>query len=679
MIKKFRSILPILLVALTFPLCAEKEVEVPLPIWKMPLVWPRHCELRDQMIRAIRVGDIQAMEKACREGVRLMPGDPTWHYNLACALAYRKEPDLALTELEKAIVFGFRNAEAIRNDRDLQRISKYPRFAELVKKAESLSKQPVAGRPVVMPLGVTAVVMPLGVTAGGVAVLTETNVIWNFDASCFEGHIKINPSKKSLFELANTFGISQGGTSPERPYVAAYLSEGSASGNFGDVYINRDNNHSRIKISDFPHLTEVKFCKAATDLGIGYDLPNIAIPGAAVFGNASRARMGTFWRSIPRMAMTEPGCAARMDSFYLNNQFWVFPTHNDFGKPELGDVFPAMLPSCLATVGSSWSDLPYLRAALAASASFSPSVKSWILKNRLMAPTIQWLIRKSIPGVKTEEDYFSSKAHPIAFAKEHLDAKSIVKKAHELKIDEVPSVPLIQAVNSRMFPIKFPQPIVDYPDFASEVLYSTSTAIAFVLRGRDAKRTFLFRAQPFPAADPSAIYEWRVVGGDPSFVKIEAPLGERQGPSVGIAQITIDRTKLKGRIDIAVFVKVGKSDFGAPSFISFYAPPTESREYSQDGKLLSVDYTNPQMVYCDPFVWLPRNWKDVYLYDKDGKFNGYDRMINSKRVSSFTKSGERIISRKADSSPEKTVPVRYIPRNSGVPNMPPELMYMDVE
>jgi hypothetical protein len=69
----------------------------------------------------------------------------------------------------------------------------------------------------------------------------------------------------------------------------------------------------------------------------------------------------------------------------------------------------------------------------------------------------------------------------------------------------------------------------------------------------------------------------------------------------------------------------------------------------------------------------------VYLYDKDGKFNGYDRMINSKRVSSFTKSGERIISRKADSSPEKTVPVRYIPRNSGVPNMPPELMYMDVE
>jgi hypothetical protein len=338
-----------------------------------------------------------------------------------------------------------------------------------------------------------------------------------------------------------------------------------------------------------------------------------------------------------------------------------------------------MAPFCLTTVGSSWSDLPYLRAALSASASFSPSVKNWIVKNRLMAPTMQWLIRKSIPGVKSQDDYFSSKAHPIAFSKEHLDAKAIVKKAHDLKIEEVPSVALINFVNSRMFPIKFPQPVVDYPYFLSEFLYITKTAMGFVLRGREAKRTFLFQTQAFPIEDPSAVYEWRVVGGDPSLVKIEPPLGEQRGPSSGLAQITIDRSKLKGRLDIAVFVKVGKSDFGAPSFISFYAPPTEKRVYKADGKLESIDYTNKEMIYCDPYVWLPRAWKDVYNYDSTGRVIGYDRLVNGKRVSSFTQRGERIISRKKDGTPDKTVPVKYIPRNSGIPNMPPEVTYMDAE
>jgi hypothetical protein len=405
----------------------------------------------------------------------------------------------------------------------------------------------------------------------------------------------------------------------------------------------------------------------------------MVLRGYPVFGNASRARNGVFWRSIPRLAMTEPTSAARMNDFYLNNQFWVFPAHNDFGKPDIGDVFPAVTPFCLTTLGSSWSDLPYLRAALAASASFSPSVKSWIVKNRLMAPTIQWLIRRSIPGVKTDEDYFSSKAHPAVFAKEHLDAREVVKKAHALKMDEVPSVAALQLVNSRMFPIKYPKPVVDYPDMLSEVLYVTPVAMSFVLRGSDAKRTFLFNAQAFPVEDPSAVYEWRVVGGDSSTVKIETPLGEHRGPSDGFAQITIDRTDMKGRLDIAVFVKTGKASFGAPSFISFFAPPTEKREYSKDGKLLSIDYTNKDMVYCDPLVFLSRNWKDVYLYDANGKAMGFDRIVNAKKVASFTASGERIISRKVDGTVEESLPVRYIPRSSGIAGMPPELTFMDAK
>ena len=102
--------------------------EKPLSTWAYPGVWPHHSLLRQQLIDAIRRGDIPAMEATCRAALEVLPGDATWHYNLACALAYREQGGLALTELEKAIHFGFRDADAIAKDQDFARISTLPRF-----------------------------------------------------------------------------------------------------------------------------------------------------------------------------------------------------------------------------------------------------------------------------------------------------------------------------------------------------------------------------------------------------------------------------------------------------------------------------------------------------------------------------------------------------------------------
>ena len=99
-----------------------------LSIWDYPARQATHERLRAEFVQAVRQGDYGKMATVSRQGVQLLPDDPTWHYNLACALAYREQGGLALTELEKAIHFGFRDADAIAKDQDFARISTLPRF-----------------------------------------------------------------------------------------------------------------------------------------------------------------------------------------------------------------------------------------------------------------------------------------------------------------------------------------------------------------------------------------------------------------------------------------------------------------------------------------------------------------------------------------------------------------------
>ena len=661
----------VLLFALAFgalALTADTATRAP-SVYDMPRLWPHHCQLRQELIGAIRRGDIQTMEATCRAALEIMPTDATWRYNLACALAYREKPDLALAELDKAIECGFRDADTIAKDGDLARIAKEPRFAELVAKARDLRGKPVAGQP-----GHRAAV----VSAGGPVTLTETNLVWNFDTGVFEALVEVGEPRRALPDLAAGFSASKP-TSPERPYVAAWLSEGSGAGNTGDLYVNRDDAHSQLAVGDFPNLTVVHYDAPARALGLHLDLPNTLFGNTPVFGNISRGRLkGAFWRSMARAAFTDPGIAARMDLFYRNNQFWVLPAVNDFGKPEIGDVFPANAPFQLVTLGASWSDQPFLRAALAASASFRRPAKQALIRRRLLAPTLQWLFRRTQKGVRTEEDYLSAAAHPMAFDAKRLDAAELVKRAHDLKMEEIPPMVSLALINSRLFPIKFPEPGRDYPDSVSEVLFNTASAICMILRAPDGERTFLVRAQTAPELDPGATFAWRVVNGPADAVKIAAPLGETvNGPENGFAQITIDRRHLTNRIDVACFAKTTHTSFGAPSIISFYPIPQEKRTYRPDGQIAAIDYTNPNRVYSDPAIALPRHWTDTYDYTPDGKPLGFTRSYNGEPSASFTVKGERIVERNPDGTPKRLVRVKYTPRGTGDALQPVELTYLD--
>ncbi len=641
--------------------------EKPLPVWRMPQVWPRHMQLRQQMIAALKRDDAAKMEEVCREALKVLPGDATWHYNLACALAKRAEPS-ALDELEKAIEFGFHDADGIAKDSDFASVRENPRFAELVEKARALKGKPGRGRPEIRP----SVVMP-----GSNLMLNETNVVWNFDVGMFEARFNVIEPATPIAALAASFEKSQP-QSPERATVSLWLSNDETAGNLGDVYVNRDLGHSPLAVGDFPGIVNVKYCPAAHAAKLDVDHPNTLFPNHAVFANISRARTkGPFWRSTGRASLTDPGTAPRMDLLYLNNQLLVVPAHMDYGKKDIGDVFPGAAPFHLVSVGSSWSDQAFLRAALAASASFTRPTKQSIIRRHLMGPTLQWLLRRTRRNIDTEADYLMPQAHPTAFESRSLDTLRLVEKAHALRPEQVPPVALLNIVNSRTNPVRYPVAGRDYPDAAPEILYATSSAICIVLRGLEGERTFLFRARA-GGANGTASFTWRIVHGDASAVKIQAPAGETNAiPEKGFAQITVDRRNIKERIDVACFAKTDGTEWGAPSFVSFFPIPQEVRTYRSDGRIASIDYSNPDGVYSDPAVALPRHWKDTYSYDDAGKMLGWTRSYNGRDVASFTATGNRIVERHADGTPAKAVHVRYRPRSSSDPLEPLTLSYFD--
>ena len=482
-----------------------------LSIWDYPARHPTHVRLRRQFLAALRSGDTATMEETCRKGVALLPEDPTWHYNLACSLAYfDKRTDEALVELEKAIDFGFRDRKAIEKDTDLRRLAKERRFQELVEYADFMKTRPMLSGPL-------SAVNATGVFGKPIA-LGEQNLGWDFDVGCFVAKMQM---------------------------VA-----GSSGGNVGDLYMNRDNVHSTLRRNEFPGLTRVTLDSEGTNRMMHMSFPNIVFPYPA-FGNASLAMThGPYWRSLSRALLTtESARLGLMAKLYLSNQTWVFPSNADTAPVGTnGDVFASIAPYWMTTAGRSWSDLPYLRAALEASRSLDRQVKAAVVARGLLAPTVQTLIRKSLRGVRSEADYTSARAHPTALPPGGVETNRLVAAARALTADGVPP---LAAISVR------PAPLAT-PSLHPELTYGTAFAWAFVLRADETVRTFDI------TANGAEEYAFVQTHGKGVAVKIE-----RTAPNA--ARIVIDRRGLSptNRVDVAVFGRNAKTGWGAPSYVSF--------------------------------------------------------------------------------------------------------------
>ena len=482
-----------------------------LSIWDYPSRFPEHDRLSRQFVVAVREGDTATMEETCRKGVKLLPDDPTWHFNLACSLAYfaNREQE-ALDELEKAIDYGFRDRSQIEGDKDLKRLAGLPRYQQLLVYADFMKMRP-------MITGPYSAVHATGVFGQQIA-LGEQNLGWDFDTGCFIAKLK--------------------------------LAAGSSGGNVGDLYMNRDGRHAPLNLKGFPGLTPIVLDAMGRTNKMDMSFPNIIFP-YPTFGNASLAlTAGPFWRSLPRAMMTtDTMLIKRMSRLYLSNQTWVYPSNADtppVGKN--GDVFASIAPYWMTTAGKSRSDIPYLSAALEASRSFKPQVKAEIVKRGLLAPTIQALIRKSLKSVTNEVDYLSAKAHPTALPPKGLDVARLKAAAKAMTVDAIP--PLVAVSVAAQTPKQ--QPVVP------ELTYGSAFAWAFVLRADDEVREFYLSAK---GAEEFAFVKTHGEGVD---VKIE-----RMKPN--LSKVTIDRRGMSptNRVDITVVGRNAKTGWGAPSYVSF--------------------------------------------------------------------------------------------------------------
>lgn len=480
-----------------------------LSIWDYPSRHLEHTSLASQFVKATRSGDTAKMQALSRKGIELLPDDPTWHYNLACSLAYVKDGHAAaFDELEKAIDLGFRNAEAIRKDADLARLSSHRRYEELIEYAKEMSRRRLM-------LGPMAFVDATGVFGRSLA-LGEQNLGWDFNCGCFVAHMK--------------------------------LAVASAGGNTGDLYMNRDAGHAMLNANAYPGITVLKFDKEGRDRGMDIDFPNLLVP-YPLFGNCSRAlTQGPYWRSLPRALMTVQSWRLNaMLRFYLSNQTWVFPANADVPPVGThGDVFSSIAPYWITTAGRSFSGLPYLRAALEASRAFKQPVKAEIVRRGLLAPTIQTLIRKSLRSVSNEVDYVSARAHPTAFPANGVDIPRLVSAADSMTAEAIPPLAVVAVAAEK------PSGEVTFP----ECTYATAFAWAFVLRAADEHRVFHVQAKG------AAEFRFAQTHGAPAKIEPEGP---------NRAKLVVERSAVAqgNRVDIAVFGRNPGTGWGAPSYISF--------------------------------------------------------------------------------------------------------------
>ena len=79
-----------------------------------------------------RAGRIDDGLKMDRKLVRLRPGNPLVHYNLACSLALKRRLKDSLTVLAKAVELGYRDINWVQEDPDLENLRSHPSYHRLL-------------------------------------------------------------------------------------------------------------------------------------------------------------------------------------------------------------------------------------------------------------------------------------------------------------------------------------------------------------------------------------------------------------------------------------------------------------------------------------------------------------------------------------------------------------------
>ncbi len=414
---------------------------------------------------------------------------------------------------------------------------------------------------------------------------------------------------------------------PEAVLLRNLMRRGQGSGFDNVIYDNRDRAHSIPRPGTFPSLVQLGYAPKLKQMNLDYGLGGKIILPVAVIGNSSTAiTNGSRPRSQPRLAMTRAREPLRAFLTYVNNHLFIYPEHLDHDEI---DRFPANWPYMIITQGSSFSDKPFLRAILMATAALSPQTRQKLNETKLLAPTLQMILRRSLRSIYTRETYLSRYAHPVVFSKEQLAPERMVSLAGSLQPGHIPPMVVLT---------------VEQEDFQqaaglaqlSETLFDTPSAIARIWRSDDFTKRMVVSAAD--TTDPNGNplqFSWVLLGGDPDRVRI-TPIGENGAR----AEISIDwhdtwqvapiNKRTTSRLDIGVFAWNGYHD-SAPAMISIKFPGHQIRRYEErpDGagmRLKSIDYDASQRkARYDPAIFWFARWKDDLIYDDASNLIRIDR------------------------------------------------------
>ena len=605
------------------------EVASPLDNPRSPLAFlaanaHRIRPLEAALAAAQQARDRDAAVELARRLTREAPFHPAGFLQLAVFEAAAFNPDAALDNLEKAVERGFNNAAALSNAAEFQALRGLDRFQNLLRRAAASPG-----------LQIPSEVQPVEVTEPTVEV-AEGNVALHPQLRLPVALYRFAPERAREREVT-TIGGAAGNL------LRQWFQEGTAAGNWGDLYDNRDNGHSRLSARAFPQLTHIRYSPLARMAGLDDGLALSILHDGVVIGNASKAVTGgPIARSLPRLAHANPQAMGLFYVMYRTGKLYVHPAHLDFPRersaeagldPARRDAFFTNAPFPLISRGSSGSDRPHLEALAATLAAFTPATKQALTQNGLLMPALQMLLRRHFAGVAGDEDYLSGKAHPPMFPGSDIGVEAMVRDAHGMTPETLPPWAEIRVAEEER-----PRIGRDYFEAPgrTEEIFTLPVCVARVFRGTAQRRRWVLSAEGSRDVNGKPLkFHWRLLQGDPDRVRIR-PLDERgerveieiawHPPMPSAWEPNVQST----RADLALFAHNG-ARYSAPAFFTVYFPASEERAYDEQGRIRSVNYTRGRAApFVDPLIYTPRAWKDEYAYDAEGRLTGWTRTREGK-------------------------------------------------
>ncbi len=451
----------------------------------------------------------------------------------------------AVADLEAAVSSGYSNADRLRQEPAFANLPDKERFNELVNQAEKNPPPNGAAQPVEAAL-----------VRDGVALVSASNTRLEPQTNTLQAEFKF---RSRLFSDPKVMTLD----GPVADRLNDLYRSGKAAGNIGDLYDNRDRNHSSIRGNRYPQIGFVKYDPAAIAEDIDFSFNDKIFFSAPTIGNASLGING-LW-SVAKLALANPRLVAIAYLQYRNDLLYVYPSVRDYGWQEEGnDNFMANTPYFFISKGKSGSDRPFIRAAFAALAAMPPDVKKLAMESGRISPTVQMLVRRGQHQVTTLADYLGPKAHPVVFDGENLDLQKIIDVAQTLTVENLPP-----RVEFTILDESKPS------QAASDVLFTTPSAAArVILQAGNGKTMTVSAANTVVPSGSQPTYHWRVLEGNPELIDIQprndtgsvAELSFKwhsRGPSLANPAVQTDRA------DVGIFVQIGDM-VSAPAIISVY-------------------------------------------------------------------------------------------------------------